>query len=360
MKLHQTKTKFNCGIDLHGRNMYVCVMDRDGKILVHRNIKHNDFNYFLKIVDPYRSDLTVACESTFNWYWLADSCRENGIFFVLGHALYMKAIHGTKTKNDKIDSKKIAHLLRSNLLPEAHCCSPEKRAIRDLLRRRIYLVRQRAQFLGHMSSSVQVYGQPPLTQKEKYKSGRKENITKKFTDDTIQFSMAVDADLADYYDKVINNVEKEIFNKTRLIFSSTFNLLRTVPGIGDIIALIILYETDEISRFQTAREFCSYSMLVPSDSTSAGKKVGNQGHKIGNHYLKWAFMQAAVLGKGRSIPLKKFSDSLIEKYGKAKGNVIIAHRLAIAVYYMLKRGTAFDLEMFLKGKINIKEIRKVS
>jgi transposase len=205
MKLHQTKTKFNCGIDLHGRNMYVCVVDIGGKILLHKNVKKNDFSYFLKIVDQYRSDLTVACESTFNWYWLADACNENGINFVLGHALYMKAIHGTKTKNDKIDSKKIAHLLRSNMLPEAYCCSPEKRSIRDLLRRRIYLVRQRAQLLCHISASVLVHGQPPLAGSEKRKSDRKENIAKRFSDSTLKFSMEMNAELVNYYDLIIKN-----------------------------------------------------------------------------------------------------------------------------------------------------------
>jgi len=360
MNLYQTKTKFNCGIDLHGRNMYACLMNIEGKVLIHNNIKRNDFDYFLRIVDPYRSDLTVACESTFNWYWLADACEANDINFVLGHALYMKAIHGTKTKNDKIDSKKIAHLLRSNMLPEAYCCSPEKRAIRDLLRRRIYFVRQRAQLLGHISSSVQVYGQTPLTVKEKRKSDRKESINARFSDATIKYTMSVDADLSDYYDKIIKNVEKAILSKTKLMFSSTFNLLRTAPGIGEIIALIILYETDKISRFPTSRDFCSYSMLTPSDATSNNKKVGSQGRKIGNHYLKWAFSQATVLGKGRSIPLKKYADKLTLKYGKRKANAIYAHRLGIAIYYMLKTRTVFDIDIFLKGKINIKHLREVS
>jgi transposase len=360
MNLYQTKTKFNCGIDLHGRNMYACVMDSKGKVLIHHNIKRNDFDYFLRLVDSYRSDLTVACESTFNWYWLADACKDNGINFVLGHALYMKAIHGTKTKNDRVDSKKIAHLLRSNMLPEAYCCSVEKRPIRDLLRRRIYFVRQRAQLLGHLSSSVQVYGQTPLSSKEKRKSDRKENISKRFTDATLQFSMKINTDLVDYYDIIIKNVEKEILGKTRLIFSSTFNLLKTAPGVGEITALIILYETDKINRFSTVKDFSSYSMLIPSDATSNGKKVGSQGRKMGNHYLKWAFTQAAVLGKNSNILLKKYADKLTEKHGKCKGNAIYAHRLGIAVYYMLKNKTAFDLETFLNGKVNIKKIREVS
>ena len=119
--LHQTESEFNCGIDLHAKSMYICVMNREGEILVHRNIRNNDFAYFLKVVEPYRHDLTVACECTFNWYWLCDDCYDAKIRFVLGHALYMRIIHGTKTKNDKVDSKKIADLLRGNLLPKAYC-----------------------------------------------------------------------------------------------------------------------------------------------------------------------------------------------------------------------------------------------
>lgn len=360
MKLHQTKTKFNCGIDLHGRNMYVCVMNQEGNILVHQNVRKNDFSYFLKLVESYRADLTVACESTFNWYWLADACAENGINFVLGHALYMKAIHGTKTKNDKIDSKKIAHLLRSNMLPKAYCCSAEKRPIRDLLRRRIYFVHHRSQLLSHMSASVQVHGQLPLTGEEKRKSTRKESITKRFPDTTLKFSMGIDAELAGYYDLIIKNIESEILQKTRLHFSSTLNLLQTAPGIGKIIGLIILYEVDDISRFSSVKDFCSYSMLIPSSTTSNGKTVGSQGRKMGNHYLKWAFTQATVLGKTRSIPLKKYSNLLTRKYAKCKANAILAHRLGIAVYYMLKNKTVFDIDFFLKGKINLKKIKEAS
>ncbi|MBT7055402.1 MAG: hypothetical protein HN976_09955 [Lentisphaerae bacterium] len=89
----------------------------------------------------YRRHPTPYGECTFNWCWLCDACADAEIKFVLGHALYMKAIHGTKTKNDKVDSEKIAHLLRSSMLPEAYCCSAQNRPVRDLLRRRIWLVR---------------------------------------------------------------------------------------------------------------------------------------------------------------------------------------------------------------------------
>lgn len=119
MKYYKSTTEYNCGIDLHSRQMYVCLMDKEGTKLLHTNIKGNDFDYFLKRIEPYKHDLTIVCESTFNWYWLADACCDAKLEFVLAHALYLKHIHGGKNKNDRIDSEKLAHLLRANLIPPA-------------------------------------------------------------------------------------------------------------------------------------------------------------------------------------------------------------------------------------------------
>ncbi len=110
--------------------MYVCVLDRDGKKLVHTNIKNNDFAYFLKLVAPWRHDLTVCAECMFGWYWLADACAEAGIQFVLAHALYLKAIHGGKNKNDCILTPKIAQLLRAIFIPPAMPIPPKTPAPR--------------------------------------------------------------------------------------------------------------------------------------------------------------------------------------------------------------------------------------
>ena len=120
MKYYNSTTEFNCGIDLHAKAMYVCLMDRQGKKLVHTNIRNNDFAYFLKLIEPYRHDLTVCCECMFGWYWLSDACAQAGLTFVLAHALYLKAIHGGKNKNHRIDSEKLAHLLRTNFIPPAY------------------------------------------------------------------------------------------------------------------------------------------------------------------------------------------------------------------------------------------------
>jgi hypothetical protein len=79
MKYYTSTTQFNCGIDLHAHQMYVCLMDRDGKKLLHTNIRNNDFAYFLQRLEPYRHDLTVVCECMFGWYWLADACQAAGL-----------------------------------------------------------------------------------------------------------------------------------------------------------------------------------------------------------------------------------------------------------------------------------------
>src|SRR5437016_9643703 len=117
MRFYTQQHKHYCGIDLHARAMYVCILDQHGAKLVHNNLPTTP-EAFLRTVAPYRDDLVVAVECIFTWYWLADLCAQESIAFVLGHALYMKAIHGGKAKNDKIDAHKIAVLLRGGMIPE--------------------------------------------------------------------------------------------------------------------------------------------------------------------------------------------------------------------------------------------------
>jgi transposase len=118
MRFYSKQHRYYCGIDLHARTMYVCILDQGGEILLHRNMKTSP-DALLKAIAPYRDHIVVAAECMFTWYWLADLCAAEGIPFVLGHALYMKAIHGGKAKNDKIDAHKIAVLLRGGMLSQA-------------------------------------------------------------------------------------------------------------------------------------------------------------------------------------------------------------------------------------------------
>jgi hypothetical protein len=137
MRFYTQKHRYHRGVDLHARSMYVCILDQRGEIVLHKNLPAGP-GPFLKAIAPFREDLVVAAECMFAWYWLADRCAQEQIPFVLGHAPYMKAIHGWKVKNDRVDSHKIAGLLRGGMLPQAYVCPPEMRSTRDLLRRRCY------------------------------------------------------------------------------------------------------------------------------------------------------------------------------------------------------------------------------
>jgi len=163
--------KHYCGIDLHARSMYTCVLSQGGEVLLHRNLP-TDPDRFLAAMAPYREDLVVGVECIFTWYWIADLCLEEGIHFVLGHALYMRAIHGAKAKNDRVDSRKLAGLLRGGLLPQAYVYPGEMRATRDLMRRRLHFVHHRSDLLAHIQMTYHQYNYPSPGKRITYRSNR--------------------------------------------------------------------------------------------------------------------------------------------------------------------------------------------
>lgn len=341
---YKTTTEYSCGIDLHSRMMYICLMDKEGNILVHRNIRGNSFEYFMKLVEPYKDSLTVCCECTFNWYWLADACLDAGIEFVLGHALYMNAIHGFKTKNDKTDSMQIAHLLRSNLIPPAYVYPREKRSVRSLLRKRISFVWKRSEILCCLSMGVMTMGHEPLNSGNKTRDRWLAELEEVYTDPIDKISMDASMHMVKQFDLIIEKLDQAIGGHTRSKYLTEYNTLKTVPGIGRMLALIILYEVDDISRFKSDQDFLSYCRLVKGTVASGGKIKGGKAGKIGNGYLKYAFHQAAVLGKGRNPEMKKYAQRLEAKKGKFLANSILACKYARAVYYMLKNKKVFEFE----------------
>jgi transposase len=347
MRFYTQQHKAYCGIDLHARSMYVCILSQDGEILLHRNMKTSP-ETLLKAIAPYREDLVVAVECIFTWYWLADLCAQEQIPFVLGHALYMKAIHGGKAKNDKIDSQKIAVLLRGGMLPQAYVYPAEMRATRDLLRRRMHLTRKRAEMLAHIQNTNSQYNLPEIGKKLAYKANRA-GVAERFPDPAVQKSIEVDLGLIGYYDQVLNDLELTIVNTAKQHHAQTLYRLQSVPGIGKILALVLLYEIHDIVRFPRVQDFVSYCRLVKCTKESAGKRSGTSGAKIGNAYLKWAFSEATVLLLRNNPAGQKSVARLEKKHGKGKALTILAHKLARAVYYMLRRDTAFDLQKFLNG-----------
>jgi len=326
-------------------------MDRQGNKLVHTNIKGNDFSYFLKRIEPYRHDLTVVCECTFNWYWLADACFDAGIEFVLAHALYLKHIHGGKNKNDRIDSEKLAHLLRANLIPPSYVYPSERRPIRALLRQRMSYMWERATLQTHLSMNQTAEGLVPARKGGHNRDEWEGRILEQYTNPLHQFAVSCDMTMIRAYDDQIEKLEAEIIRQAKAGLGRNYQLLLSVTGIGRILSMTILFETDAIERFPTVKDYVSYCRLVKGSVASAGQVKGLTGGKMGNAYLRWAFGQAALIAKRNHPLLTPYAEQLISKRGKFKGNAILANKLARAVYYMLQTGSSFDAERLIATSI---------
>ena len=344
MKYYTSTTEFNCGIDLHARQMYVCVMDRAGNKLVHTNIKNNDFAYFRKRIEPYQHDLTVCCECMFGWYWLADACQAAGLTFVLAHALYLKAIHGGKNKNDRIDSEKIAHLLRANLIPPAYVYPADKRPLRALLRQRLFFVWRRSELLARIQSHQLAHNRAPEKQTRSNRDPWEQRLLAAEDHPLRQLALQNDMAMIRHFDAQLVQLEEELQRQAKKLAACEYALLQTVPGIGEHLGLTLLCEIGDIARFPTVKDFLSYCRLVKGSVASAGKLKGLRGAKLGNPYLRWAFGEAAVIAKRDHNVIGPLAQRLEAKLNgnKFKANTVVAIKLARAVYYMLKGKTVFD------------------
>jgi transposase len=259
----------------------------------------------------------------------------------------MKAIHGGKAKNDRINSQKITALLRGGMLPQAYVYPAKMRATRDLLRRRMPLTHKRAELLAHVQNTNSQYNLAAIGKKIAYKANR-EDVAERFAEAAVQKSIEVDLALIPYYDELLRDVELSILKTAKHHDANTLYLLQTVPGIGKILSLVLLYEIHRIERFPKVQDFVSYCRLVKCSKESAAKRYGTSGTKIGNAHLKWAFSEAAVLFLRDHAAAQKYLARLEHKHGKSKALTILAQKLARAVYYMLKRKVAFDTETFFQ------------
>jgi transposase len=268
---------------------------------------------------------------------------------VLGHTLAMKHIHQGKAKSDKIDAGKLAAMLRGGLFPLAHAYPRAKRQTRDLLRRRRFFVRQRSQLIAHIVNTNSQFNLPPLSKKLTYAANRSEAIAGRFTDPSTQLMVRADLAPIDDYDERIADLEPHLTRTAKVDDPVTFGFLRTVPGIGPILGLILLYEIDTIARFPEVGNFLSYSRLVRCEHSSAGKVTGSGTKKIGNAHLKWASSEAACL-MIRAVPaVKAWMQRQEKKRGKHKAPSVLEAKIGRAMYYLCRKQQAFDLKRFLKG-----------
>ena len=350
MRFYTTQHRFYAGIDLHARTMRVCILDHQGTVVFDRNLPCH-FPTLLQALAPYRDDVVVGVECMFGWYWLADRCAEHGIPFVVGHALYMRLIHGAKAKNDKIDAHKIARLLKGGNFPLSYTYPKGMRETRDLLRRRMYLVHKRAELITHLEILNAQNNLPPFGKKLAYAANRTElDIPQRFSDPSVQLSATLDLALIDKLDELIATVELYLTRTAKVDDVQTYHRLRTIQGVGPILALVLLYEMHRAERFEHAGQFLSYARLAPCDHESAGKKLGSGGKKIGNAQLRWAFGEVACLFLRGSERARQWKQKQEKKHGSAKALAILAARLARAVYHMLRKQEAFDEDRFWNGQ----------
>jgi len=346
MRFYTKQHQFYCGIDLHANAMYVCIIDSSGEVVVHKNIPTKPKS-FLRLIKPYRDGLIVGCECMFSWYWLADLCEDEGIEFVLGHALYMRSIHGGKAKNDRIDSYKIASLLRGGNFPLAYVYPKQWRATRDLLRRRNHLNRKKAELIAHIQNTATQYNLPDPLGRIAKPSERGELLVK-FPDPVVRRMVQLDLDLIEHTEKTLDTLERDLERLTQQHAPVEIALLKSIPGVGRILGMVILYEIEDIARFPRSQDFASYCRLVKPAKESNGKKSGHSGKKIGNGHLRWAFGEAVVLMLKGNEPAKAVLQKLSSKYGKGKALAILSARLGRTVYYMLKNQVSFDQDKFLR------------
>ena len=344
MRFYNQQHKYYCGIDLHARKMYVCIIDTKGKKRLHQNIRTKP-DLLFELIFPYLDDIAIGVECVFCWYWLADLCAEHHIRFVLGHALYMKAIHGGKTKNDRIDSYKLATLLKGGNFPVAYAYPSKWRATRDLLRRRMYLSRRCGELVAHIINTNTQYNLPAFRKKLSRKYNHA-GVAERFDDPQVRKSVEVDLEMIEAMNQVLKKLEWHIEKTAHQHDYHTLYLLRSIPGVGQILALVILYEVHDINRFARVQHFSSYARLVRPVKESDGKWAGHSNGKIGNQHLKWAIKEASILMLRDSAQAKYYVSKLTRKYNKGKALGIFAHKLGRAIYFMLKNKKAFDMKRF--------------
>ena len=309
--------------------MYVCILDQAGATLLHRNMAATP-EALRKASAPYREQSVLAAACMLPWYWLADLCADHGLPFVLGHALYRKALHGGKAKNDQSDAQPIAVLVRGGMLPQASGEPAERRAPRDLLRRRMHLARTRGALLAHVHPTNSQYHLPASRQQIAYTTTR-DGVAERFAEPAVHKSSAGDLALLTSYDELLREVDRTIAKTAPHHDAPTLSLRPTVPGIGQLLRLVLLDAIHQIDRCPRGQACAAYGRLVKGAKASAGKRAGTAGTQIGHAQLTWAFSAAAVFFLRDNPGGQTFLTRLEKKHRTGKALTIFAHKWARAV-----------------------------
>jgi transposase len=327
------------GIDLHSRISWLVILDGALKML--RQIKLvNDLADFLRVLEPYRAELAgLAIESTPNWYWLVDGLEEAGYRMHLTNTCAVQQYSGLKYTDDRHDARWLAHLLALGILPEGYIYPAHERPLRDLLRRRGFLVEKRTSMLLSLGGAFACHTGRRVSS-DTVKKWTAVEIEELLDDATVARGLTCLLEPIKAMSTQIRMLEKEVLAQAKL--RDEFALLRTVWGIGPILALTVMLEVGDIRRFDKVGNFASYCRLVKTERLSVGKSKGSGNAKNGNPYLSWAFSEAAHFAIRYHDAAQRFYQRKLAKTNRIVAVRALAHKLARASYYVMRDKVEFD------------------
>ena len=326
-------------IDLHSNNSVVVIIDdRDRRVLEKRI--PNQLPRCLELLEPFREDLlAVAVESTFNWYWLVDGLMDHGYEARLVNTAKVSSYEGLKHTDDQHDAFWLAHLMRLGILPTGYIYPRPLRWVRDLLRKRLFLVRGRTRHLLSLESRWARHTGENLS----VKALRARLDSLGWGEAHVDLAIDTDRQLIGELDEQIDRIEKQVRASTQL--RPTATRLRSVRGIGELLAQTIDLEVGDIGRFKQVGHFSSYCRCVKSERRSNDKKKGENNRRCGNKYLSWAFSEAAHFAVQWDPRAKAFYDRKCARRHRIVAIRALAHKLARACYYILRDGVSYDSKL---------------
>jgi transposase len=319
----------------------VMITDEADHVVYSRRLP-NELSKILAALEVHRDQLAgVVVESTFNWYWLVDGLQEAGYRVHLANTTAIKQYDGLKHRGDESDARQLAHLLRLGLLPQGYIMPKAERAVRDLARRRMQLVQQRTTQILSIENSLSRYTGGRMSSNS-IKCLQETDLNKMQLGDMQTFGLKANVAVMQALQVQIDSLEKVLAKHCRA--NPGYRLLKTVDGIGDVLASVILLETGSIERFADVGNYASYCRCVGSAHLSNGKKKGEGNTKNGNRYLAWAFVEAANFAVRFCEPARRFYQRKKAKRNSTVAIKAVAHKLARACYHILKTQEPFSVE----------------
>jgi transposase len=331
--------KLYVGSDLHSTNTYLGIKDSDGK-RVFRNKLANDRDVILNTLKPYKNDIKgIVVESTYNWYWLVDTLMADGYKVHLANPAEIEKYTGLKYSDDRDDAFWLAEMLRLGILPEGYIYPKEDRPIRDLLRKRMHLVRLRTSLIVSLQNIISRNNGFKLKTQD-VKALSEDRIAPYLSgNEDLALSGAVSKETIDFLTRQIKRIEDVIESKVEL--KPPYVKLLSVFGIGKILALTIMLETGPISRFAKVGNYVSYCRKVSSKWISNDKIKGKGNKKSGNKYLAWAYSEAAEHARRSYSQARLYYNRKMQKTNFMVAHNALAHKLARAAYYVMRDQVLF-------------------